>query len=179
MSPPPPCTLASLTLHGHIYTKLQDFTKIPKLQPAMKLGQGYVFTCVCDSVHWGGGVSQHALQVVSQHSLQQVSREGGLYPSMPCRFPGPHPGGKLRGLVRARSPGPHPRGKLRGLAWGGLQAHTGGSPGPRLVGLQAHTQGGCIPACNEADPNLRRLLLSAVGILLEYILVSHKYAYIR
>ena len=39
------------------------------------------------------------------------------YPSMPCR-----------------SPGLHPRGKLRGLAWGGLQAHT-------QEGLQAHTWG--------------------------------------
>ena len=36
----------------------------------------------------GGVLSQHALQVVSQHALQQVS---GGYPSMPCRFPGPHP----------------------------------------------------------------------------------------
>ena len=43
-------------------------------------------------------VSQHALQVVSQHALQQVS--GGGYPSMSCRFPGPHPGGKLRSLAR-------------------------------------------------------------------------------
>ena len=32
----------------------------------------------------GGGVSQHALQVVSQHALQQVS--WGWYPSMPCRW---------------------------------------------------------------------------------------------
>ena len=159
---------------GHIYTKLQDFTKIPKLPPAMKLGQGYVFTCVCDSVHWGGGCIQHALQVVSQHALQQVSG-GGLSPSMPCRFPGPHPGGEVEGS----SQGEVSKGEVEGSGLGGLQAHTEGSPGPRLVGLQAHTRGGCIPACTEADPNLRWLLLSAVGILLEYILVSHKYAYIR
>ena len=46
------------------------------LPPAKKFGQGYVFTCVCYSVHrgWGVGGSQHALQVVSQHALQQVSR---------------------------------------------------------------------------------------------------------
>ena len=31
------------------------------LPPATKLGQGYIFTGVCDSVH-GGVVSQHALQ---------------------------------------------------------------------------------------------------------------------
>ena len=67
------------------------------LPPATKLGQSYVFTRVCDSVHGGRGcypsmhcrwypimpcsrspgvcvLSQHALQVVSQHALQQVSR---------------------------------------------------------------------------------------------------------
>ena len=74
------------------------------LPPSTKLGQGYVFTRVCDSVH-RGVVSQHALQVVSQHALQQVS--GGLYPCMPRRSPGPHPGGKLRGLALGGSPGPH------------------------------------------------------------------------
>ena len=76
----------------------------------------------------GGGVlSQYTLQVVSQHALQQVS--GGGYPSMPCRFPGPHPRGKFRGIcpvggLQARTqggswggsgPGPQPRGKLRGI----------------------------------------------------------------
>ena len=48
--------------------------------------EGYVFTCVCDSIHGGGGVlSQHALQVVSQYALQQggicswgVCSQGGL-----------------------------------------------------------------------------------------------------
>ena len=102
--------------------------------------------CVKNSVDGGGGVvSQHALQVVSQHAFQ-VSR-GWWYPSTPCRSPGPHPGGKLRGL-----------------AWGGLQAHIGGvSPGP-------HPEGG-IPACTEADPPNRRPLLRAVRILLECILV--------
>ena len=43
---------------------------------------------------------------------------GGLYPSMPCRYPGPHPGGKLRGL-----------------ALGDLQSHT------QEGGLKAHTRG--------------------------------------
>ena len=53
------------------------------------------------SVIQGGGglvVSQHALHVVSQHALQQVL--GVWYPSMHCRFLGPHPRGKLRGLAR-------------------------------------------------------------------------------
>ena len=87
----------------------------------------------------GGGVSQHALQ---------VSR--GWYPSMPCRSPGPHPMGKLRGLAWGVSR-PTPRGKFRGLAWGvsrptprGEVEGSGlgrGSPGPHMRGLQAHTQG--------------------------------------
>ena len=64
--------------------------------------------------------------VVSQHALQ-VS--GG-------KSPGPHPGGKLRGLAGGVSR-PTPK--------GGVQAHTGGgSPGQH--------PGGCIPACTEADP---------------------------
>ena len=61
--------------------------------------------------------------------------------------------------MHCRSPGPHPGGKLRGLAWGGLQAHTQGEvEGSGLGGLQAHTQGGLqthtqggIPVCTEAD----------------------------
>ena len=54
--------------------------------------------------------------------------QGGWYPSMPCRSPGPHPGGKLRGL-----------------AWGGLQAHTWGS-------LQAHTWGVSQHALRQTRP---------------------------
>ena len=47
-----------------------------------------------------------------------------MYPSMPCRFPGPHP----RGTFLAR-----------GVS--------------RSTPVQAHTHpGGCIPACTEADP---------------------------
>ena len=89
-----------------------------------ELCEGYVFTHVCHSVH--GGV----------YPSMPCRSLGGMYPSMLCRFPGPHPGGSLRGLAR-----------------GGLQAHTQwgswgvwprGSPGPHL--------GGCIPACTEADP---------------------------
>ena len=76
--------------------------RCPYLPPATKLGQGYVFTRVCDSIQGGGVVSQHALQV-----SRPTSR------------------GKLSGLARG-SPGPHPMGKLSGLAWGGLQAHTQG-----------------------------------------------------
>ena len=54
---------------------------------------------------------------------------------MPCRFPGPHPGGKLRGLAWGISR-PTPRGgSLKVHTQGGLQAHTQGDP-------TAHTQGG-------------------------------------
>ena len=72
----------------------------------MRLGQGNVFTCVCDSVNRGGMLSQHALQVVSQHALQQVS--GVCYPTMHCRWypsmpcsrevPGPWGGSALGGV---------------------------------------------------------------------------------
>ena len=80
-----------------------------------------------------GLVSQHALQVVSQHALQ-VSR--GWYPNMPCRSPGPHPGGKLRGLAGGGGVSrPTPR---------GLQVHTQGS-------VSRPTPAGGSPACTEAD----------------------------
>ena len=83
---------------------------------------------------------------------------GEWYPSMPCRSPGPHPGGKLRGLAWGVSR-PTPGVELRGLAWGGLQAHPGGCVSrPTPEGPQAHTRGvsrptpgGCIPACTKAD----------------------------
>ena len=52
--------------------------RIGLLPPATKLGQGYVFTRVCDSVNGGCVLSQHAWQVVFQHALQQVSEGGGL-----------------------------------------------------------------------------------------------------
>ena len=95
----------------------------------MKLGQGYVFTCVCDSIHRGRG------WYPSMHCR--------WYPSMPCRSPGPHPGGMLKGLALGGSPGPYPGGG--GVEGSGL----GGSPGPHpgggvegsgLGGLQAHNQ---------------------------------------
>ena len=83
------------------------------LPPATKLGLGYVFTCVCDSVH-RGVVSQHALQVISQHALQQVSRGVSQHALQVSR---PTPRGKLRDLVRGVFR-PTPKGELRGLAWG-------------------------------------------------------------
>ena len=109
-----------------------------------------------------------------------MSTGGGWYPSMHCRSPGPHPGGKLRGLAwrGGWSPGPHKGGLLqahtRGVSsrptpGGCLQAHTGGSLGPYRGFPGPH------PACTEAStlpPCSRLLLLRAVRILLECILVS-------
>ena len=85
--------------------------------------------------------------MVSQHALQQVSRSG-WYPSMPCRFPGPCPGGKLRGLARGVSK-PTPKGEVEGSGLGvsrptpgGLQTHTWGVPGPNLGGFPGQYLGG-------------------------------------
>ena len=98
-------------------------------------------------------VSQHALQVVSHHALQQVSR-GGCIPAYLAGF---------QAHTQWGAGGIQPRGVLQAHTQWGLQAHT------QWV-LQAHTWG-CIPACTEADPSPRQLLLWVVRILLECILV--------
>ena len=75
-----------------------------------------------------------------------------------------HTWGRLRGLAWGGGLRPTPRVEVEGSGWVWLQAHPGGgSPGPGLEG--------CIPACTEADPPSRQLLLRAVRILLECILV--------
>ena len=57
------------------------------------------------------------------------SRSGGWYPSMPCRFPGPHPGVKLRGLAGEGVSRPTPKGEVEGSGLGGSPGpHWGGSP---------------------------------------------------
>ena len=73
------------------------------LLPANKVWGKVIFSevCVKNSVHrWGWYPSMHCR----------------WYPSMPCRYqgrsPGPHPGGKLRGLARGGLHGPHPGGGL-------------------------------------------------------------------
>ena len=90
------------------------------------------------------------------------SPEGGWgwYSSMPCRFPGPHPGGEVEGDLARGVSRPTPRGEgegdlargvsrptpkgggLRGIWPGNLQAHTWGVSRP--------TPGGSITACTEA-----------------------------
>ena len=91
------------------------------LPPATKLRQGYVFTRVCDSVHRGGGIP----------ACLVAGLGGG--DGIPACLAGlqAHTQGGSWGVCLGGSPGPHPGGKFRGLAWGegGLQAHTqGGIP---------------------------------------------------
>ena len=123
--------------HGYQVGSTHPTVMVFLLLPAMKLGQGYVFTCVCDSVHRGGG----------WYSSMHCSRSpGGVVSQLALQVSRPTPRGEVEGSGGpGGSPGPHLRGKLRGLA-GGVSRPTpgGGSPGP-------HT-GGCIPACTEADP---------------------------
>ena len=119
----------------------------------MKLGQGYVFTCVCDSLH-GGVVGWYPSM---WYPSMPCSRSPGVYPSMPCRFPGLHPGGKLRGLAGGVSrltpggcpgphpggcPGPHPGGVSRPTPKGGVQAHTQGVSRPAPGGVSRPTPRG-------------------------------------
>ena len=114
------------------------------LPPATKLGQSYVFTRVCDSVHgvggvvvgipaciargipaclaagvWGGMVSQHALQ---------VSR--------------PTPKGKVEGSGQGGSPG-------GACSWGGVTAPGGcllqGGGGVETPSVMATTASGTLP----------------------------------
>ena len=114
-----------------------------------------IFSVACVKNSVGGGIPACIAAGIPAY----LAVGGGWYPSMPCRFPGSHTGGKLRGLARGDlqghnqegswgvwpggSPGPHGGGSP-GPHGGGLQAHMGG-------GLQAHTRGG-YPACTEADP---------------------------
>ena len=102
------------------------------LPPANEVCEGYVFTCVCHSVHrgdclvpgWGAGPSG----VPGPRGCLVL---GGSGSSMPCRFLGPHPRGKLRGIWSR----PTPKGEVEGDL---VQAHTQGGSWGDLV--QAHTQ---------------------------------------
>ena len=80
---------------------------------------------------------------------------GGCYPSMPCKFPVPHPWGKFRGIWSR----PTAKEKVEGDL---VQAHT----------LRGSSQGGACSRgmCGDPPPTWW-LLLRAVRILLECILV--------
>ena len=121
--------------------------------------------CVKNSVHRGGwGLGGYPSMHYRWYPSIPCSKSPGGYLSMPCRW---YPSMPCRSRRGGGSPGPHPGGKLRGLARG-----VGESPGPHLGGfsrptprgafsrptsrgcLQTHTwgRGVCIPACTEADP---------------------------
>ena len=89
-------------------------------------------------------------KVIFSVACVKNSVQGGWwYPSMPCRFPGPHPGGKLRGLAGGVSR-PTPKGEVEGSG----------------LGVSRPTPGGwCIPACNEADPPHGYILVSNISVL--------------
>ena len=76
------------------------FKEVCSLPPATKLGQGYIFTGVCDSVNGGGGVcSQGCLLLGEGVCSRGVSAPGGGG----CLLPGGVPGGDPLGrpLLRA------------------------------------------------------------------------------
>ena len=86
-------------------------------------------------------------KVMFLHVFDCPQSWGGWHPSMLCRSPGPHPGGKLRGLMGGQVSKPTPRGEVEGVAEGGLQAHTWGKGDSRSTprgALQAHTTGVCV-----------------------------------
>ena len=97
------------------------------LPPATKLGQGYVFTRVCDSVHRGGvgGV----IPAIIAGGISACLAAGLLGGGIPACFVGGIPA------------------CIAGLQGGVSRPTQGGgvSPGPHPGGL-------CIPACTEADP---------------------------
>ena len=107
----------------HISDSKQGSDYIGIFTARNEVGQGYVFTRICDSVHGEGG-----------------------YPSIHCRwYPSMHcsrsPGGGLVFQHALQVSRPTPRGEVEGSGLGGLQAHTQeGSWG--VGGLQAHTWGG-------------------------------------
>ena len=105
---------------------------------------------VSHSVHRGGVVSQHALQV-SRPTPRGEVEGSGLAGS-----PGPHPGGSS-GPHLGRSPGPHLGGESPGPHWGVSRPKPGEYPSMHW----------------GRHPPSRRLLLQEVRILLECILVFH------
>ena len=87
--------------------------KLESLPPATKLGQGYVFTGVCDSVHSGGGVPYqvHPPGTRHTHPWDQVYPLGTRYtppgPGTPPR-PATPPRTRYTPLDQAHPPRPGP-----------------------------------------------------------------------
>ena len=88
------------------------------LPSATKLRRLCFYRCV--SVHKGGAITACIAVGIPAWLAAGLQGRGDGYPSMPCRFPGPHPRGKFRGICLEGSPGPHSRGKFRGICLGGL-----------------------------------------------------------
>ena len=69
----------------------------------------FLHLAVSHSVHRrGGGVSQHAFQVVSQHALQQVSRVGVVF-QYALQVSRPSPRGEVEGSGQEGVTRPTPR----------------------------------------------------------------------
>ena len=120
------------------------------LPPATKLGQGYIFTGVCDSVHGGGvGITACIAGGIPACLAAGLQGEGGI-PACLAGFQA-HTLGGSRGVWPGGSR-PTPKGEV---APGGCLVLGGG------VGCGAHPLG--------------QLLLQAVHILLDCILVNIVY----
>ena len=143
------------------------------LPPATKLGQGYVFTRVCDSVHRGDVPACIAGGIPACLAGLQATPRGEVEGSGLGGSPDPHLGGfqaHTQGVSR-----PTPRGNLQAHTWGGLQAHTQGEGFQTQTwggGLSRPTPGGISQHALRQTMPPRRLLLRAVRILLECILVE-------
>ena len=101
---------------------------------------------------------------------------GRWYPSMHCRYLSTWGGGIPTCIEGLQA---HTNGGVERSGLGGLQIHTGGSPGPHLGGspglhpgaVSRPTPRGVFQHALRQAPPSRRLLLQAVLILLECILV--------
>ena len=92
------------------------------------------YTCLSFCPYRGGVISQHASQVSRPIPRWEVegSGRGGLQAHTQGEVegsgqgegsPGPHPGGRLRGLAGG-SPGPHQGGWYPSMHWGRPSAHS-------------------------------------------------------
>ena len=118
------------------------------------MGQGYIFTGICDSVHRRRGYpSMHCRWYPSMPCSR--SPGGGWYPSMPCRFPGPQPRGKLwetwsRPTAKREIEGDLVQAHSQGGCWGGSgQGVESALGGPALGGCLlwgVPALGGGVPA---------------------------------
>ena len=113
--------LSPLSLQ-HIYFYMRDevnvldwwFVKNLNVVTARKRSLRTLCFYTCLSLCPQGGGIPACLAVLQAHT------HGGGWGVWWGGSPGPHPGGKLRGLARGVSR-PRPRGKVEGSGWGGLQ----------------------------------------------------------